>query len=332
MEQNQSFGKKLADFFALLLLGLVLLIGGMYIPFIGTFAVFLLVLPVVLAVYRNGIGFGIVLSFIFAVLGFFVAGLPNGILHVGAMTVLALFYGISFRRKAAPGKTLCIGILIGIILAMAYWGIASVLGGITVADLRTAFENELTSVYNVYVESGILDAALTEGLSVEAYINSLVDEMVQILPSFLFIAMILIVAVNYLIAQFVLKMRSTEISSLPSFQNWHLPWWVLWGVVVALACYVGGNFFDSEILLATAKNILICYVPILLVAGISLSRYFLVSWNVSNGFQMLLWVIALLFMSVSLMFFVLIGAGDAAIDYRSNLKKKKNNDVGGHKK
>lgn len=332
MEQNQSFGKKLADAFALLLFGVVLLFGGMYIPLIGIFAVFLLVMPVAYAVYRDGLGFGIALSVIFGVLGFAFSGFPDGLVIIGAMTVLALFYGISFRKKISVGKTLLGGIFIGILLAAAYFAYAYLISGITLAELRSTFETELAAMYNVYVESGLLDAALTEGLSVDAYINELVAEMVQILPSFLVIVVMAIAVVNYIVAQYVLKKRFADIPALPIFSQWHLPWWVLWGVVAALACFVGGNFLDLEILLIIAKNILICYVPILLIAGISLVRYFLVEWNVSNGFQILLWIVALLFMSVSAMFFVLIGAGDAAIDYRSNLMKKKNNDVGGHTK
>ncbi|MBR5328654.1 MAG: DUF2232 domain-containing protein [Firmicutes bacterium] len=332
MEQNQSFGKKLADALALLLFGLVLLFGGMYIPLIGIFAVFLLVMPVALAVYRDGLGYGIALSIIFGGLVLAFSGFPDGIVTFGAMTILALFYGISFCKKVSAGKTLLGGIFIGILLAAAYFAYAYLISGVTIAELRSAFETELAAMYNVYVESGLLDAALTEGLSVEAYINKLVVEMVQILPSFLVIVVMAIAAVNYIVAQYVLRKRSADILGLPPFCQWHLPWWILWGVVVALACFVGGNLLDLEILLIIAKNILICYVPILLIAGISLVRYFLVQWNVSNGFQVLLWIVALLFMSVSAMFFVLIGAGDAAIDYRSNLMKKKKNDVGGHTK
>ncbi|MBQ6811326.1 MAG: hypothetical protein IJO94_07995, partial [Firmicutes bacterium] len=71
---------------------------------------------------------------------------------------------------------------------------------------------------------------------------------------------------------------------------------------------------------------------ILLVAGISLVRYFCVKWHLGDGMQVLLWICAVLFLSVSSIFLVLIGAADAAVDYRSAPKKrKKNHNDGGHK-
>lgn len=332
MEQNQSFGKKSVDFLIWLLFGAVLLFGGMYVPLLGVIAVFLWVLPVVLAVYRNGIGVGVLLSLALGILAFWGTGLPGGIIVIGSMTVLALFYGISLRKKTAPGKTLCIGIFIGIALGLLYIAWSYFEGGMTLGELRTLLETELEKVYRVYVESGMLDAALTEGLSVEAYVTELVEQMVQVLPSFLFISVIMIAAVNYIIAQYVLKRCSADIRPLPGFRDWHLPWWSLWGVVVALMFYVGGNFFDSELFLAIAKNILLCYMPILVVAGISLVRYFFVVLHAPRGVQAVVWIIAMLFMSVSLMFFVLMGAADAAVNYRAGFMKKKNNNIGGHTK
>lgn len=329
MEQNRSLGKKIIDLFAWLLFGVVLLIGGMYIPLLGIVSVFLWTLPIAFAVYRDGIGGGIFLCLVLGFLGFLIMGIPDCVVAVGSMTVLALFYGISLRKKMSPGKTLCVGVFIGIALGMLYVLCAFMQGSAMPGDFRTLLETELTEVYRVYVESGLLDAALTEGLSVDAYVADLVEQMVQVLPSFLFIAVIGIAAVNYIVAQYILKRRSADVRPLPIFRDWHLPWWVLWGVVVALMFYVGGNFFDSEILLIIAKNILLCYMPILVVAGISLVRYFFVAFHAPRGVQVLLWIVAALFVSVSMMFFVLMGAADAAVDYRSGFMKKKNNDIGG---
>lgn len=332
MEQNHSFGKKVTDILALMLFGVVLLFGGLYIPFLGTFAVFLLSLPVVLAVHRYGIGSGIVLGILFMLLGFAVVGIPAGLIPVSCMMVLGLIYGISFCKKVAPGKTLVFGIVFVVVLGVLYFFLTYTLEGISLGDIRRTYEEELAAVYNVYVESGILDAALVEGMSVDAYFTKLVDEMMQILPSFLFLAALIIAAANYFISLYVLKKESADIRSLPPFAHWHLPWWVLWSVVFALMFYVGGNFLDSEILLIIAKNILICSVPFFVVAGISLVRYYFLHWQLNTVVQVGFWLFVVLFLSVSMMFFVLIGAGDAVIDYRTHLTKKKNNDVGGHKK
>ncbi|MBQ4092778.1 MAG: DUF2232 domain-containing protein [Firmicutes bacterium] len=332
MEQNLFFGKKWTDLLVLLLFGVVLLFGGMFIPLLGTVAVFLWCLPVVFAVYRYGIGSGLFLGVLFVLLGVAAVGVPAAMFSVGCMSVLGLVYGIAFRKKYAPGKILVLGTVLVVAFGALNFFLTYTLEGVSLGEMRRGFEAELAAVYNVYVESGNLDTILIEGMGAEAYFAELIKEIMQMLPSFFFLAALVIAAANYLIAQFVLKKQSADIRSLPPFTEWHLPWWVLWGVVAALIFYVGGNFFDSEILLATAKNILICSAPVFLVAGISLVRYFFVKWNVSAGIQVGFWIFVFLFFSVAMMFFVLMGAGDAAVDYRANVMKKKNNDVGGHEK
>ena len=332
MNETRSVGRVLKDMAGLFLLSVALIFAGMYVPLLGTFAMLLWAFPVTLAVYRDGTVSALILSLFLAVLLFLYFGIIDAVMTVGVCCVLGFFFGVRLKKKASPINTLFMGIGFSVLLGLGYLALIMTVGGMTLSGLKASFEQELITVYSAYVDAGALDPALLGGVSMEAFVDDLVARMLRILPSFFFIIVILLGALNYILPQWILKKRSADIRPLPIFRQWHLPWWVLWGVVLALTLFVCGNFFDLEILRVIAENIMICYAPILLIAGISLVRYFCVEWHLGDGMQALIWICAALFLSVSSIFLVLIGAADAAMDYRAAMeKKKKNHNDGGHK-
>ncbi|MBQ1252103.1 MAG: DUF2232 domain-containing protein [Firmicutes bacterium] len=332
MNETRSFGRILRDTAGLFLLSVALVFAGMSIPMLGTVAMLLWTLPVILAVYRDGTVPALILSLLLAVLLFFFFGIIDAVMAVGICCVLGLFYGVRLKKKASPVNTLFMGMGIAILLALGYLALIMTLGGMSFSGLKASFEQELFAVYSVYADAGVLDPSLLGGVSAEAFIADMVERMLRILPAFFLIIVIFLGALNYILPQWILKKRSSDILPLPIFRAWHLPWWVLWGIVVALILFIGGNSLDLEILRIIAENIFICYTPILLIAGISLVRYFCVELRLGDGMQALIWICAALFLSVSSIFLVLIGAADAAMDYRAAMEKRKqNHNDGGHK-
>lgn len=329
MEQTHSHGKILIDFIVLLLVSVLFLFCGRFVPALGTFVMFIWAVPVLLAVLRCGMGSGVLLAVIVSLCGFGFLGPYDGVSIVGNMAILGLFYGVRLKKKASPGMTLLGGIIITLICEVAFLLVARQFAGVSLGDLQASFESYMTEVYGLYANAGLADAAMAENMSLGAYVKNLAAMMSALLPSFYFIASMTIGFLNYVIGQFYLKRHGYDIVSLPPFREWHLPWWLLWGVVIALGLLVGGNFLDNETWGIIAKNIIVCYVPVFVIAGIALLRHYFVKWNLSNGIQVFLWIMMVLFISFALVFLALIGAADTALNYRAASKKKKNND-GGH--
>jgi Flp pilus assembly protein TadB len=50
------------------------------------------------------------------------------------------------------------------------------------------------------------------------------------------------------------------------------------------------------------------------------------------GFQAVIWIVAVMFTSVAMMYFILIGAVDTIIDYRKTIEKRKLKKDGGNEK
>lgn len=205
MEQTPSIGKVAVDTALLFFFAVVLLLVGSYVPLLGTFAMFLWSLPVILAIFRDGMIPGVMLSLILAVLLFLIFGVIDGVMTVGLCCVLALFYGIRMKKKVSAENTLFMGIGIGIVLGGAYIALAVFAGGLSLENIRLSFEQEMFAVYSAYAESGILDEALLEGFSIETYISDMVGQMIEVLPAFFFMIVIIVSAMNYVVAQVILK-------------------------------------------------------------------------------------------------------------------------------
>lgn len=326
MEQTYSHGKTGKEFVLLLLVSVLFLLCGCYVPVLGTLVTFVWAVPICLAVFRCGIAASSLLATFLAGLSFILMGPYDGIVTAGTMAFLGLFYGIRMKEKASPGMTLLEGILIAAVVEGLYLLALWKFGGVSFADFQASFEAYMTEIYS---DASVADLAVEEGMSVAAYAKELSSMMAQILPSFYFISVMLVAAVNGMAAQAYLKKKAPDTVALPAFGEWHLPWWILWGIVLALVLLVAGNGFHLELLVIVAKNIFVCFAPLFLIAGISLLRYYFVKWRLSGGVQVLLWILLLFFVSFSAVFLVLLGMADTVLNYRAASERKKKND-GGH--
>lgn len=326
MEQAHSYRKIWKDFVILLVVSVLFLLCGCYVPVLGTVITFLWAVPVVLAVLRCGIVASSLLAVFLAGLSFILMGAYDGIVTAGTMALLGLFYGIRLKAKSSPGMTLFGGILIAVVVEGLYLFVVWKFGGVSIADFQASFEQYMTEIYS---DAAVAEIAVAEGMTATAYVKELTEMMSQILPAFYFISVMMVAAVNGLAAQAYLKKKSYDIVSLPAFRDWHLPWWLMWGIVAALILLVVGNGLHLDMMVITAKNIFFCFVPVFLVAGISLLRYYFVKWRLSGGIQLFLWILLFLFISFSTVFLVLVGIADTILNYRMASERKKKND-GGH--
>jgi uncharacterized protein YybS (DUF2232 family) len=164
------------------------------------------------------------------------------------------------------------------------------------------------------------------------YVDQVISIMKQLLPAIFVIVAMMMAAGNYFFAVLILRKLKFDISPLPKFRNWHMPWWIMWGLVVAFLSLAIGNFMNYDILITLAKNIAISYCPILMISGISFTRYLMVRVHMGVGFQAVIWIVAVMFTSVAMMYFILIGAVDTIIDYRKTIEKRKLKKDGGNEK
>jgi uncharacterized protein YybS (DUF2232 family) len=274
----------------------------------------------------------VAVSVITALLAMVFVGVLNGLFAALFLTGFGLVYGICFQKQYSPGKTLLFGILAASAVTVAAITFGGVLGSLNFSSLLSSFEAHMREAYSAYADAGLLDAVVPAGMTAQMYVDQIIAIMKQLLPAIFVIVAMMMAAGNYFFAVLILRRLRFDIRTLPKFRDWHLPWWIMWGLVVALLSLVAGNFTHNEVLITLAKNIAISYCPVLIIAGIAFTRYLMVRVRMGVIFQVVIWLAAFMFLSVAIMFFILIGAVDTILDYRNTIEKHKSKKDGGMEK
>ncbi len=328
MEQKHFSTKTIVDCGIFAALAVLLLLIGVSVPILGTLVMFLWSVPVMIVILRNGIPAGVTVSVITAILAMVFVGVLNGLFAALSLTGFGLVYGICFKKQYSPGKTLIFGILAAGAVTVASITFVGVLGSLDFSSLLSSFEAYMREAYAAYADAGLLDAVVPAGMTAQTYVDQIIAMMKQLLPAIFVIVAMMMAAGNYFFAVLILRRLRFDIRPLPKFRDWHLPWWVMWGLVIALLSLVAGNFTHNELLIALAKNIAISYCPVLIIARIAFTRYIMVRVGMGVIFQAVIWFAAFMFLSVAIMFFILIGAVDTILDYRNTIGKKSKKDGG----
>ena len=330
MEQKQPVSKILMDSALFGALAVICLLIYVYLPVVGSLVVFVWSLPIIIVILKDGAFAGAAAGALTAALAVILFGVQAGIFYALSLVVFGLVYGICFANKVSPGKSLLLGMAASVLITAASLFFAGSGGVMNYSDLVHSLETYLREAYAEYEKAGLFNAVVPEGMTVKAYQDQLIAVMKGLLPSFFLMAAMAQAAINYLCAALILRLLRFPIRPLPKFRDWHLPWWTMWGIVIALIALVLGNLSDMTILTTLAKNIFLCYVPLMFIAGVSFIRYLMVAGGLGIVFQALIWVAAAMFLSVSFPFFIMIGAVDTVFDYRSTIEKRKIKKDGGN--
>lgn len=332
MEQKRFSTKTVADCGIFSALSVILLLIGVYVPLLGTLVMFLWSVPVMIVILRNGIGAGVAVGVITTILAMVFAGIANGLFAALSLVGFGLVYGICFKKKYAPGKTLFFGILAAGAVTVASVTFAGVLGSMDFSSLVSSFEADMREAYAYYADAGLLNSVVSEGMTTQMYVDQVISMMKQLLPAVFVMVAMMMAAGNYFFAVLILRKLKFDIRPLPKFRDWHMPWWIMWGLVVALLALAIGNFMNYDIMITFAKNIAISYCPVLMIEGISFTRYLMVHVHMGTALQVIIWIVAVMFGSVAMMYFIFIGAVDTIFDYRSSIEKRKLEKDGGNEK
>ncbi len=308
-----------------LILSLVLALIFAYVPVLGTFALLFGTLPLSLLVLRRGITVGCVTGMAVSVVSFFLWGSVVGLIFAYFIAVLGLFYGFAFKRGFSPAKTLFGGSVAAGVIVIAVLALASVTDVLPWNSLLADIEQSFQEVLGEYEDMGLLSQMLPQGMSEAEYIDTMTALFCRLLPGAFILSAMVIAGLNYILGNFVLRQLGFSLRTLPPFHEWHLPWWLLWGMVPVLLGYLMGEQLDGGYYFAIAQNILYIYLPVFLISGIALITYLFQTWHLGCATKVIIWVLCLFFITFALPFILLLGAADMLVDFRGSLRKAKKN-------
>ncbi|MFA5535977.1 MAG: YybS family protein [Bacillota bacterium] len=296
------------------MLGLV----SLFIPVIGAVATVLWSIPIILLALRfelrtAGLSLIVALTLIGLVAGP-IAGISLGL----KSGLTALVFGYAFKKSLSPGVSFLAGGLTSAIgTALSLLIVFLIMGGASLGFGE--LELMVDQVLSFYEETGLINVMLTQGLTVAEFRAQLMQIMALVaalIPGSLVLSSLFAAGITYLLAREILRRMGQTFKPLPSFQNWQLPWWTVYGLIVGLALFLGGDYLGSNFLNAAGKNIIFIYLPILLLNGLAVAVYFYHHWTITAFIKVFLVIMFLINLPVTLPLVILIGVFDPLFDYR----------------
>lgn len=292
-----------------------------YLPMLWLVAMFLWPIPLALLVRRFGPGFGLGGILLTGVLLAFFIG------PVGALTMLinmggvGFWYGYAARRGIKPAFTVLGGVVIAAISMVVLLLFSSAVAGLQMADIATQMRQFVDMYVGNLEKRGQLDAVLTQ-MSVEEYSELLTEYIMGMLPATVTMIAMTEAGIAYALNAYVFKRLGYPVEKLPPLHEWRMPWYTMWGLIIALACWIAVRMTgESETWTLIANNVMYVYQPLLMMSGLTLIFWQAIFWRMPWLNYMMLVMMICAFKAISPML-ILLGLFDSIMDLRSVMRKR----------
>lgn len=322
MQEKNSPSRVIADCGVFSALSIVLLLTAVFVPILGTVALFVAAVPTMVLVMRQSFAAGILSVVVVTVVAVLLLGPISGIGSGIAIAGFGLVFGVCFKKKVSPLRTLFFGALAAGLVVCFSVVFFSYIGGISGISFMENLVDSVHQVFATYEQAGLLQNLIPEGMTAAEYEESVIAMIRRAFPAMLIATAMLVTAVNYIVASLIMRRLRYDIPALPPFREWHFPWWSLWGIIIALIAYLMGSYFQNDNYLLIAENILYVYVPICLISGIALATFFMHRFKTPTGLRVLLWVVCVFFFSFAGPLILVFGVFDIVVDYRKMMRRR----------
>ena len=149
-----------------------------------------------------------------------------------------------------------------------------------------------------------------------------------ILPAILIVMSIFSAAINFIVTRTILRRFKHEVSKLPPFKEWSLPWYTIWGIILGWTFYLLGDYLNLDIGIFISKNILIVFAFLVLIQGLAVMAFLLAKLKLNNFSKVALIFLLILLLRHVVVIAIVTGLFDLLLDYRKMIsdgifKKKK---------
>lgn len=297
------------DYIAVLLL--------LTLPWLGTawgLWGWLLEITLIVCVFWIGRRKGPVSPAILLVTGYGIAALSfrlPGVAQMGFVPFAALLTVTGWERKWTQRTIFFWSLVLAGLL-----GALPTLGFVSQGLEPQALKSLVNSTLQLYRSSGILPLFQQQGIS-EAQLRSLFEE---ILPVYVLIIPSLAAISSFvefgLVAYFTRRWFLQANIGITPFSLWRLPWYAVWGAIIALASYLLGDQFTWPVVRGVGLNLMVVYTTLALVIGTSVYLYFLQSPRVPRMFKWVLILVNLFYFLFSVISLILFGLFDLVLNFR----------------
>jgi len=294
---------------------------GLYVPILGTVAVLVWPLPIVILIVRHGLRWGLMAI---AVAGALMAILiePLMALHmVVAFAPVGVALGIGYRRGFGATKMLVAAIGVSIVAEAAVILLALLITSINPLTAQIDLMKEsFTSSIDMYRAFNMPEDQIAEA---EKNFSSMMQVLPLLIPLFIVLMGMLDAFVNYWVAGKVLRrLGHQDFPVLKPLSEWRLPVFFLYLYAFGLVGMYWGGTRQIDLLyqISFNANLLASFFGFL--QGLALLQTVANHWKVSKFVRWVI-VIFVMFNGMLLQILSFTGLFDMVFDYRRRFSQKK---------
>lgn len=263
---------------------------------------------------RNGRDNGFRYAAVFLILGYGIAFALNGISSIksfgfvpwaGLVTVWAL--KANFPQRATVFWSLIAAGLAGTFPAwsLLYQGIP-----------QESIQSLIQAVLDQYRQSGMTEAFQQQGMSeveIRLLLDQVVNTIVLLTPGLAAISGIVVWGAVY---YFFARWFPEPGREYRSFTQWSLPWYAVWGMILAVASYLIGDQYQWLTLRSFGINLMLAYGVVSLILGSAIFSFYLKSPWMSRLLKVILIISSLIYIQVTVVGLILLGLFDLVLNFR----------------
>lgn len=304
----------LVKFFLALASTVFLLISGVVLPAAGVILMPFVPQPVLLFGLKYGAGLGAGVLIAALVCLFVLAGEALGFVY----SVFAVMVGLLFWLL---GRLRAIELLVTAVAAAMLATAAGILlyfygsWGTMTQDLRASLIDNLTVALRVHEKMGFPQESLN---LFSEKIPEIVEQMLRLLPSLLFVSLCLVVLLNVLFLLRRFPERREQWLSIATFREWKCPEPLVWALI---ACGFAVFVPASEWVTIVALNVLLVTGVCYFIQGLAIVAFFFHKNNVPRFLRSATYIL-IIFQQIFTLLVAALGLFDLWGDFR---RLKKNN-------
>jgi uncharacterized protein YybS (DUF2232 family) len=296
-------------------LAIIVVLAGLYVPFLGFLATVVFPLPLVLLVLRLDSRYAI-LSLVVtgACLFMLVPEQTPALLMIIPAGLLGVLYGLLFKNQVTPGISVLAGMAGAAVLTLLSVLLIDVLTGIKLfvltQDNRLFVEQWLEANNSVSVFSELPP-------ELQGDFNQNIANLFELfIPGQYIVASAAAAVLSYFAARTVLGRMQYEMPPVPPFSRVYAPWYVIWGLITGLGMTLAGDYLELPLAGRIGKNILFILFYFHLVLGLSVAVYFFRNAKLARPFKLALFALGLVYLPFSISVFLMLGVIDPLINMR----------------
>jgi uncharacterized protein YybS (DUF2232 family) len=282
-------------------LAVILSVIGLFVPVLF-FIAFLIPVPIIIATVKSGTMYGFLSAIVVFLINLIISDIITALILAG-FCLIGLIVGYFINKNHSGEDIVEETSIISLFMLIFALYVLKAFKINVIENMLNLLSKTNSEVLSFYSKTANL-------VSVKDLLST-IEEMVRIsIPSAIILFIVILVLVNYIFASKILKMQGINVSELPHFQEWRMPYITGWIFIGAL---LYNYIWTYDII---SSNIIILLAVGFTISGLAFVKYYLTNkLNIKSAVSTVILVLLLL-IPIGSYLLILIGIIDTGMNLR----------------